>query len=311
MKSSSKRFTASGAVTSWKPPEFSSPAAASDEPAISPDEILALFKGDLPVRPAAGLRGPSDLMPKSQVPCQAWNPTDLPPFDFQSSVEMGEKVHLPAKKEAVSAANAASAAVISRDMVSQQFEEAQAARSEAERILEAARAEAHELVQKAQEEAELRLQQAYEQGQAQAQAELAAANQAAQTVIQELETWRDSMLAQSEPVVISMVQEIAQALFGDGMVVETKVLQEFLSKSLTRARNMGNLRIFLNPADAGHIEPDWREYQTALTGQRMQIIPTNNIKPGGCYIEAELGSVDARIDTRMEAVMSVFNQSQA
>ena len=84
------------------------------------------------------------------------------------------------------------------------------------------------------------------------------------------------------------------------------VLQDTFTKALLRGRSLGNLRIFVHPEDAARLDPGWRDFQVTISGQRIQIVPTESVRPGGCYIEGDQGTVDARIETRLDAVLNVF-----
>jgi flagellar biosynthesis/type III secretory pathway protein FliH len=99
---------------------------------------------------------------------------------------------------------------------------------------------------------------------------------------------------------------MAGILFGSDMVLDPKVVQEVCARALMKARTMGSLRIFVNPRDAVQLDADWRDFQVSISGQRIQIVPTDSIHPGGCFIEGDHGAVDARLETRLGAVMKVF-----
>ena len=59
-----------------------------------------------------------------------------------------------------------------------------------------------------------------------------------------------------------------------------------------------------------HLDPAWREYQQLISGNRIQIIPSDGIKAGGCFVQGQMGTVDARVETQMKAVLEVFNQDE-
>jgi flagellar assembly protein FliH len=305
MKSSNKFSQAS--TCSWLPEELINPAPKAPMP--TPEEILAIFKGDLPVRPAGAPKGNSKLLPAGYVGIrEAWMPDALPPYQPVEVTQVREAKPAP-KPAAPVAQRAADSASFdaAREKAKQIMAEAEAARAEAMQLVAGAQQQANTLLETTKQEAELRLQQAYEQGKAQAEAELASAIQSAQAAISEIANWHAEVLAQSESAVIEMVKDMARALFSSGIVVDSTVLQETFTKVLMRARSLGNLRIFVHPEDAAHIDPAWRDFQVTISGQRIQIIPTESVRPGGCFIEGDQGTVDARIENRLDTVLSVFD----
>ena len=107
-------------------------------------------------------------------------------------------------------------------------------------------------------------------------------------------------------MVVDMVKDMARAPCLAMALWSIRGAAELFSRALMHARTMGCLRIFVHPGDASRLDPDWRDFQVTISGQRIQIVPTDSVHPGGCFIEGDHGAVDARIETRMGAVMSVF-----
>lgn len=296
-------------ISLWEPIDLGIPVA---RPEVSPEEVMALFMGDLPPRPPAGLRGSSDLKPRDLV-YPAWalqDLADLPDEELDAPPALGKaKIPEPAISTVAPRVVEAPVPQAVQENLKNMIEETQRMRAEAQRQLEDAHKQAQEILEKARKEAEVRLQQGYLQGKAQGEAQLTSSIQAAQSIVNEMGLWQNELFAQSEPVVIGMIKEIAQTLFSNGMQVEPLVLQDTFTKALVRARTMGNLKIFMHPSDATRIDPAWRDFQTVVSGQRIQIIPTESVKPGGCYIEGDQGAVDARIENRLDAALKIFDQS--
>jgi flagellar assembly protein FliH len=307
MKLSSKQALNVADFNRWQPQNLLAPVQPEPEEA-SVEEILAIFKGDLPRRTPAGLRGSSNLQYSSDSAFPAWAPADLPAALPNEDEVQKRDVKIPGSALSARANNNPALFQAMQAKVDRLLEEAHNTRTETMRLEEEAQLNAQTIIKNAEREVETRYQQAYEQGKALAEAELFSAIQAAQNLLNELDTWRSQLLTQSEPQVIGMVKDISKSLFGDGFVLPPQVLQDLYTNTLTRTRTMGNLRIFVNPTDAALIGPGWREYQTMVGGKNIQLIPTEDIKSGGCYVEGDQGSVDARIDTRLNAVLSVFDE---
>jgi flagellar biosynthesis/type III secretory pathway protein FliH len=60
------------------------------------------------------------------------------------------------------------------------------------------------------------------------------------------------------------------------------------------------LRIYVHPEDALALPPHWAHQQATFSGQKIELIPSDIIKRGGCFIEGQYGSVDARIETQLQ-----------
>lgn len=292
------------AVAAWQPAEFQ--IIETDNAMVKPEEILAIFHNDSHVPSGISTPGLKKLKPAYANPC--WMPDELPPFTTTVQDFQPKAVDFPGMSDQFEhrRINDLPLTHAMRERVNQLFEEAHNSRTEALRIMDDAKQQAHEIIQQATAEAEHRLQQAYEIGKSQAEAELASLVEAAKEIVTQTGNWQAEMLAQSEPAVIGMVKEISAALFGEGLVLDQKVMEEIFARALMKARAMGSLRIFVNPQDAAQLDADWRDFQVSISGQRIQIVPTDSIHPGGCFIEGDHGAVDARIETRLGAVMKIF-----
>ncbi|MDR3572539.1 MAG: FliH/SctL family protein [Anaerolineaceae bacterium] len=181
------------------------------------------------------------------------------------------------------------------------------ARLQAEEIILQAQKSADEAISQAQAEVDQAVSEGYQQGWSSARAEAESVLKAAQAMIEEVGKWRDDMLAHSEMDVIDMVQEIARVMFGDGVALDNSALQVNFNRVLENATSLGDLKIFINPADSSVLDPSWKEMQAMITGNKVQLIPTDDIKRGGCYVQGKLGTVDARIDTELHAVIETLN----
>jgi len=180
---------------------------------------------------------------------------------------------------------------------------------QAAQILANAQAQAAEIVRQAQESAQLVLMDAEQRGWKAAETETIPMIQAVQAIIDSVQSWRDEMYAQSESAVLILVKDISQTLFCDGFTLDEEELQRTFNKVLASARSLGDLRIIVNPDDAMNLGPYWREYQVSISGQQLEIIPSDSIKRGGCFVEGEMGTVDGRVETQLNAIMEAITNT--
>jgi flagellar biosynthesis/type III secretory pathway protein FliH len=183
----------------------------------------------------------------------------------------------------------------------------QTAQEQAQEILADARQEAAEIVRKAQENAEEVRSSAYQAGIEKGEAEIAQLTTAAKSVLEQTSQWHDEMLTQAETIVIDLIREIARALFSDGFVLDDAQLQMTLSRIIANARTLGDLRIYLNPDDAARLDPSWRDFQISISNQRIQVVGSDSILPGGCFIDGQNGMVDGRMETRLKMILDAIN----
>ena len=179
---------------------------------------------------------------------------------------------------------------------------------QAQHLLNEARSEAQAILGEAAQEAERLRREAYEAGKGEAEVEMATLVKSVRLLLDQTRDYRDRVLAQSEEAVIGMVKEIAAAVFGEGLVLDEPVLRGMFAQVLASAAPLGDLRVFVSPADAPRLEALLADQAFSTHGQRVQIIPSETVKPGGCLVEGQQGMVDARVETKLNAVMQMLSE---
>ncbi|GIV63199.1 MAG: hypothetical protein KatS3mg045_0538 [Bellilinea sp.] len=300
MKSSSriyKHSPSTGGFSLWQLPDFDQQAEAETQEQAA--EILNLFM--LSETPSVA-SGRSGLLRGGQLEgLQVWNAPDLeytPPFvdenDAVSRYFVGDQPHEAGWREQQEALSI--------------IEQAQV---EAAEILRKAEEEAGQIRLRAADELESMRQSGYQEGLRQAQEEMKSALQACTELIAEAQAWKQNLIASSEGIVLEMIREMAVTLFGQGVALDDQALQLNLNRIVEQASTLGDLKIYLNPKDAANLDPEWKEYQALVLGNKVQIIPAEGITRGGCYIQGQYGAVDARVETQLQNLLATFAEVQS
>ncbi|GAB4481840.1 MAG: hypothetical protein Kow0088_24390 [Anaerolineales bacterium] len=203
----------------------------------------------------------------------------------------------------------------SRELLQQAEETLHRAQEEAQSILAQARAEAEHILEEAHQQATEIQRQAYADGQASANAEAQGMLKAARAIVDEVQKWKEHLFEEGEMMMLRLVIEIAQTIFGDGLPLDPDTLGQAFTRALSQAKSLGDLRIYLHPEDAAVLSAHWDKLQGVTAGQKIELIPSDLIKRGGCYIEGQYGTVDARVETQFQqatdALLTTLEKSQA
>lgn len=176
------------------------------------------------------------------------------------------------------------------------------AQQQAAEILSQTSAQAGAMLQQAETQAAAISAQARAEGIAAAEEQTANLIRSAHEILNEVKIWRDHLLTQGEMMMLRLVIEVAQSIFGAGVPLDPETLGQAFTRALTEARTLGGLRVHIHPEDAAILGPHWVKQQEALSGQRIELVPSDLIKRGGCFVEGQFGSVDARLDTQLQLV---------
>jgi flagellar biosynthesis/type III secretory pathway protein FliH len=182
------------------------------------------------------------------------------------------------------------------------------ARIQADEIILAAQAEADNVLLQAQSEIDEQKKEGYQQGRNDAHLELEDALKATQSMVEEVGAWKTSLIAQGEQILVEMLKEISRKMFGEGVELDKNSLQSNLSRIMESAHGLGSLNIFLNPKDARILDSSWVDQYLLISGGQAKIIPSDNITRGGCYVKGNMGTVDGRVETQLDAFLKSFDE---
>jgi flagellar biosynthesis/type III secretory pathway protein FliH len=178
--------------------------------------------------------------------------------------------------------------------------EVYAARLEAERLLAEARGEALELTETARAAAAALRESAREEG----RRDGAAA--AAETL-----TWaaaeRDRLLATVEPEVVRLALAVAARVLRREAEHGRGIAGEMAARALAEARERVCVAVRIHPADLEEV----REREAALVAavpraSGIAWVADPAVGRGGAVVQTETGSIDARLDSQLEAVGRVL-----
>jgi flagellar assembly protein FliH len=300
------RTASSPELQKWEAPELAmTPEASAIQ--IQTDEIVALF--GMGQNNASSRR---DIGSRSNLHSNGGTLalTNWLPDDIQLQPKVTEPAVWDFVETALDSFKVAEASSVKNRSESEK-EKAQLlhdARMQADDILNQARVKAEQILQNAQTEMEQMRQSGYQNGWQTARDELEGAIAATRELVQETHQWQASLLKEGEQVLVEMLKDLAQTMFGEGVRLDAEALQINLNRIMEKAQRLGDLNIFLNPRDASQLDTSWRDYQLLITGNKVSIIPSEKIKPGGCVIKGNMGMVDARVETQLAAVLNTMSE---
>ena len=174
--------------------------------------------------------------------------------------------------------------------------------SKADELISSAEKQAEEIIARANSEAEAIKQRTFTEGMAAARNEMSDTLQQAARIFQESQLWQEQMMHQSQSRLMDMVLAIGKKLFGGGFELPPEQLDHIVSRAINEASRLGNLRVYLHPEDAKKLVNLWQESELTVNGQQIQIVSSQNISRGGCFIDGQFGVLDARVEEQLDQI---------
>lgn len=167
------------------------------------------------------------------------------------------------------------------------------ARREAVQIVEDANAAAGETAARAEREARELRREALEQGREQSASEFV------ETLANAYHK-RDQTLRDIEPEVLKLAVKIAEKIIGRELQTDRKAIADTVAAALRNVRQQERLIIRVNPGDLATVEEFKSSLNHAGRATFLDFEPDPKISSGGCIIESEVGTVDARLETQLK-----------
>ena len=189
------------------------------------------------------------------------------------------------------------------------------AREEAERIRSDAAEEAEAWWQSRREEDELHRQEqaklgyedgyragAEEAGQALAREWDGRMNEA-RHIVEQAYAAKEAVIAEAERFAVELSCAIAEKIVGQALSEAPELSLRLFGQALSRRKEQGVITLCVSPAQFAFVQAAKDELTASLDSQaELQIVPDSSVKEGGCIVRSAFGSIDARVDTQLDAI---------
>jgi len=202
-----------------------------------------------------------------------------------------------------------------------------ALRAEAEAVLSASRIEAVEMIEEARREAkslrETAQREGYEAGKLAARiavedevrvewdARKVALREAMDQIAMQIATARELLWQEQEPEMLALTLEIARKVVKTEVQQNPEVIRQVISNAIRRVTDKENVRLRISVGDAPRVKEMREDLMDVLDGLRnLEIIDDRRVGDGGCVIETNAGTIDAKIETQFSEVAHALGVSE-
>ena len=202
-----------------------------------------------------------------------------------------------------------------------------ALRADAETVLASARAEAAELVDDANTQAEALREAAWAEGFYQGQTEARAAAEAElraewtkrqdalraelDRIATDIAAARAKLWLSQESEMVALAFDIARQVVKTEVTQNPAVVHAVLANALRRITDKDNVRVRVSVSDTPRVKEAREDLLEVVDGLRfIEIVEDRRVGDGGCVIETNAGTIDAKIETQLAEVAHALGVSQ-
>ncbi|MDF1611263.1 MAG: FliH/SctL family protein [Stygiobacter sp.] len=111
-----------------------------------------------------------------------------------------------------------------------------------------------------------------------------------------------------EYLVIETAYELAKKIIGREVEREN-IINENVRQAINKIVGANNVKLKLNPKDLEELTEASKNLIHSSSFTKIKIEPDERIERGGCFIETEIGNVDARITTQLNELRKKLEDS--
>jgi type III secretion protein L len=112
-------------------------------------------------------------------------------------------------------------------------------------------------------------------------------------------SWEENM--------VRLSVRVAEKIIGEQIKLQPESIVSMVSEALKGARPARRLAIQVNQEDVPYVRAQIdRLKDSASLGSLIEVVPSANVRRGGCVIDSELGIVDARLETQLKCLEEVL-----
>jgi flagellar biosynthesis/type III secretory pathway protein FliH len=117
-----------------------------------------------------------------------------------------------------------------------------------------------------------------------------------------LNAMKEKFYANAEPEVIKLVMAISEKVIGKIVHEHDAAIKSIIRQAIESSLGE-RITVRLNPEDHKIVSQDDMEFKDILDRtKRIVFKDDETIKKGGCVVETEIGTIDARLETQLKAI---------
>jgi flagellar assembly protein FliH len=117
--------------------------------------------------------------------------------------------------------------------------------------------------------------------------------------VEQIELERQRIWTEAEPQILSFALELARRVVKQDAEINRDIALSVVRNALRRVVDTENIRIRVNGADLQNIRAAREDLLALVDGMRhFEIIDDRRVSPGGCVVETNAGTIDAKLETQ-------------
>lgn len=124
-----------------------------------------------------------------------------------------------------------------------------------------------------------------------------------QAIVKQAYITKEEVIMEGEAFLVELSCNIAEKIMSSKLTDAPEMAMSLYASALARRKEQGVIVLCVSPSQFAFVQAAKDELVMLLDSQaELQIVPDSSIKEGGCIVRSAFGSIDARVDTQLEAI---------
>jgi len=134
----------------------------------------------------------------------------------------------------------------------------------------------------------------------------------AQSILNEVVDHKTNLIEENEENLINLAIKIAEKIIKQEIKEDREIIRNNLKDAIKMVPVSKELTIIVNWEDLEYIKEIREKLISEINGvEKIEIIENANIEKGGCILETSMGTIDASINSQIEAIYEKFIEIMA
>jgi len=135
--------------------------------------------------------------------------------------------------------------------------------------------------------------------------------QKAMQMLSEVINLRETVYKQLEPQIAKLAIKIAEQIIKSEVTLNYDIVINLIRSALDKVKDREEVVIKVNPSDLENVRSQEDFFRKLMTGvKHFEIVGDSTVEKGSCFIDTNLGNLDARISTQLEAIKIAFEEAE-
>jgi flagellar assembly protein FliH len=122
-----------------------------------------------------------------------------------------------------------------------------------------------------------------------------------QGVVASLQGAVPRVVRDTENALVSLAVAVAQKVVA-GIPISAEAVEATVREALAQVEGTAEFTVRLNRADLELLKTSHSTVLAEADGKQFRFLPSGDVTPGGCLIETHFGTIDARRETKFDAI---------